>query len=95
MLSIVLSKIKPMSLIPQEKIEQKIIELKETYRKEGGYMEYDVDMIVSRFKDWYNEQLIEEIKKMKHNPAKDTHEIGMNQGFTDMICKLKDQSLSD
>lgn len=84
-----------MSLILQDKIEKKIEELLPREVMFDEIARYPVELAMQHILNWYNEQLIEEIKKMKHNPAKDTHEIGMNQGFTDVICKLKDQSLSD
>lgn len=82
-----------MSLIPQDKIEKKIVELTYPYYIDA---EKALQNDIRDFIYWYNEQLIEEIEKMKIEYINiDNYRAGYNYALNDLTSKLKDQSLSD
>lgn len=84
-----------MSLIPQDKIEKKIVELTYPYYIDA---EKALQNDIRDFLYWYNEQLIEEIEKMKISKSVREECLELDyysNALEDVISKLKDQSLSD
>lgn len=88
-----------MSLIPQEQIDKKVEELMKFIYIKGDNPSLPPESAIYEFLNWYNEQLIEEIRneiRMLRDPADcPRYNFGYNHAIDIIACKLKDQSLLD